>query len=170
MRIIYYAWRSIRCMELLILNFYFIFFAIGLVAISVCTMKKLCLRLSIWFWWRRVIVRVLKITKMTLKTVLSEGQSCILHKGEKVPTLTRIAPASDAFSKCSALERCVAFYCFLPLHAVIAAAIDNTIYSNKHTHGKGKCDNPGSNYGTHIQCSYDKNQKNQVLCILLQLT
>jgi len=38
----------------------------------VCMMKKSCLRLCIWFWWRGVIVRVWKITKMTLKTVLSE--------------------------------------------------------------------------------------------------
>jgi len=43
-------------------------------------MKKLSLWLCIWFWWRRVIVRVLKITKITLKTVLKEGKSSILHR------------------------------------------------------------------------------------------
>jgi len=41
--------------------------------------------LCIWFWWRRVIVRVLKITKMTLKTVLNEGKSSILHRVVKSP-------------------------------------------------------------------------------------
>jgi len=44
------------------------------------TMKKLSLWLCIWFWWRRVIVRVLKITKMSFKTVLNEGKSSILHR------------------------------------------------------------------------------------------
>jgi len=47
------------------------------------------------------------------------------HRARFMPA---IAPTSAAFSKRSALEHCVAFYCFWPLRAAIAlrsAAIDN---------------------------------------------
>jgi len=91
------------------------------------TMKKLCLQLCIWFWWRWVIVRVLKTTKMTLKTVLSEGKSFILHRviksarfdPHRAHFIPAIAPASPAFSQRSVLEHCVAFCCFWPLRATI---------------------------------------------------
>ena len=89
------------------------------------TMKKLSLWLCIWFWWRRVIVRVLKITKMTLKMVLKEGKSSILHRVVKSARFDphharfcpQLRPLHPPFSKHSALE--------LRRTLLFLAAIDN---------------------------------------------
>jgi len=89
------------------------------------TMKKLSLWLCIWFWWRRVIVRVLKITKLTLKTVLNEGKSSILHRVVKsahfCPQLRPLHPLSPNAPRWSAASRFVVFGRSAPR----LAAIDN---------------------------------------------
>jgi len=88
--------------------------------------------LCIWFWWRRVIVRVLKITKMTLKTVLNEGKSSILHRVVKsarfdphharfCPQLCLLHPLSPNAPRWSAASRFVVFGHSAPR----LAAIDN---------------------------------------------